>query len=179
MFDVRVAWFPRGKFTADFRRTRTRRVISAWQVSAVPSQTPARVFGLTQLFVGPSANLQVPAGDMGEGVTAYKEVTLASEIARELMEAGFLGAPETNGSQGPCLDDLVLENAGFHSFASFRTNREKFRCVRLCVGCDAQPHEKGVARPHSNPPVANARNFSATRNKAKKGWLLFFFFHQK
>ena len=70
---------------------------------------------------------------MGEGVTAYKEVTLASEIARELMEAGFLGAPETNGSQGTCLDDLVLENAGFHSFASFRTNREKFRCVCVLV----------------------------------------------
>lgn len=69
---------------------------------------------------------------MGEGVTAYREFTFAPEIARELTEAGFLGAPDSNRPQGLCLDERVLEAAGFHSFASFRTNREKFRCV-ACV----------------------------------------------
>lgn len=66
---------------------------------------------------------------MGGGVTAYKEVTSAWEIARELADAGFLGAPETSVLQGSCLDERVLEAAGFQAFASFRTNREKFRWV--------------------------------------------------
>lgn len=72
------------------------------------------------------------AGDMGEGVTAYREVTSAWEIARELADAGFLGAPETNVLQGSHLDERVLEAAGFQAFASFRTNREKFRWVHAC-----------------------------------------------
>ena len=67
------------------------------------------------------------AGDMGEGVTAYREVTSAWEIARELADAGFLGAPETKTVRESCLDERVLEAAGFQTFAAFRTNREKFR----------------------------------------------------
>lgn len=79
---------------------------------------------------------QVPslaAGDMGEGVTAYREITLAWEIVGELADAGFLGAQETNNPRGSCLDERVLKAAGFQAFASFRTNRAKFRWVRMHV----------------------------------------------
>ena len=79
-------------------------------------------------------------GDMGEGVTAYREITSAREIARELADAGFLGAPETNTSHDTCLDEQVLEAAGFQAFASFRTNREKFRWVRVCGFAVRQKH---------------------------------------
>lgn len=64
---------------------------------------------------------------MGEGVTAYREVTAPSEIARELREAGFLGESITHHLQGSRLDKRVLEAAGFEAFASFRTNRLKYR----------------------------------------------------
>lgn len=77
---------------------------------------------------------QVPAADVGEGATAYREVTLASEITRELIKGGFLGASEATILQGSCLDERMLEGAGFQTFASFRTNREKFRCVCACEG---------------------------------------------
>lgn len=78
---------------------------------------------------------QIPslaAGDMGEGVTAYREITSAWQIARELADAGFLGEPETNILKGSCLDERALKDAGFQAFASFRTNREKIRWVRAC-----------------------------------------------
>ncbi len=89
---------------------------------------------------------------MGEGVTAYREVTFAPEIAKELTEAGFLGAPDSNGPQGLCLNERVLEAAGFHSFASFRTNRAKFRCV-ACVSSETTRlllAKTGIARPCLN-----------------------------
>lgn len=78
------------------------------------------------------ASLKVPAGDGGKGVTAYKEVTLASEIMRELKLAGFLGAPESHVGSGSSLDESMLKAAGFEVFASFRTNRAKYRCGLLC-----------------------------------------------
>eukprot|EP00903_Cladosiphon_okamuranus_P011593 g10903.t1 len=83
--------------------------------------------------------LKIPslaAGDMGEGVTAYREVTSAWEIAKELADSGFLGAPETNVLQGSRLDERGLEAAGFQAFASFRTNREKFRLKGFAVDID-------------------------------------------
>ena len=81
---------------------------------------------------------QIPslaAGDMGEGVTAYREITSAWQIARELTDAGFLGEPETNILQGSCLDERALKDAGFQAFASFRTNREKIRWVPVVFVC--------------------------------------------
>lgn len=75
----------------------------------------------------------MPAGDGGRGTTAYREITLASEIVRELELAGFLGAFESHG--GPIrslLDESVLKAAGFEAFASFRTNRAKYRCELRC-----------------------------------------------
>lgn len=66
---------------------------------------------------------------MGEGATAYREVIVATKIATELREAGFLGTPEAPTLQGSHLNEQALEAAGFEIFASFRTNREKIRCV--------------------------------------------------
>lgn len=77
----------------------------------------------------------MPAGDVGEEATAYREVTLASEIARELVLAGFINASEAGDIGGMCLDEGVLEAAGFEAFASFRTNREKYRYIRACWWC--------------------------------------------
>lgn len=74
--------------------------------------------------------VQMPAGDVGDEATAYREVTLASEIARELLLAGFLGASEALDIEGLCLDEGLLEAAGFEAFATFRTNREKYRYER-------------------------------------------------
>lgn len=79
----------------------------------------------------------MPAGDVGEGATAYKEITLASEIARELLVAGFLSASEARNIEGLCLGEGMLEAAGFEAFASFRTNREKYRYA-LGVGIGAR-----------------------------------------
>eukprot|EP00752_Nemacystus_decipiens_P010512 g9362.t1 len=76
------------------------------------------------------------AGDMGEGVTAYREITSAWEIARDLEDAGFLGAPGTNILHGSSLDERRLIAAGFQAFASFRTNREKFRLKGFAVDID-------------------------------------------
>ncbi|CAM9362077.1 unnamed protein product [Ectocarpus fasciculatus] len=80
--------------------------------------------------------LKVPAADVGEGVTAYREVTAPSEIARKLREAGFLGESKTHHPQGSRLDKRVLETAGFEAFASFRTNRLKYRWGVFAVDID-------------------------------------------
>ncbi|CAM9204419.1 unnamed protein product, partial [Hapterophycus canaliculatus] len=78
----------------------------------------------------------VPAADVGEGATAYREVTVASEIAAELRDAGFLPTPEACILQGSHLNDRALEAAGFEAFASFRTNREKIRLEGFTVDID-------------------------------------------
>ena len=84
-------------------------------------------------FMASGLVVQMPAGDVGEEATAYKEITLASEIARELQVAGFLSASEARDIDTLCLDEGVLEAAGFEAFASFRTNREKYRCALLML----------------------------------------------
>lgn len=78
---------------------------------------------------------KVPAGDgEGKGVTAYREVTLPQDIARELTAAGLLrtstAAQDLQGLGRAALDEGVLEEAGFEAFGCFRTNRVKYRCVR-------------------------------------------------
>ncbi|CAM9525562.1 unnamed protein product, partial [Laminaria digitata] len=78
----------------------------------------------------------MPAGDVGDEATAYREVTLASEIARELLLAGFLGASEALDIEGLCLDEGLLEAAGFEAFATFRTNRKKYSLNRYGVDID-------------------------------------------
>lgn len=111
--------------------------------------------------------VQVPAGDGGKGVTAYKEVTLAAEIARELIAAGFLPESEAHNVQGSPLDDGVLEAAKFEVFASFRTNRSKYRCVWLfcllfglrCRKCGV-PDGRKKCVPRSS---ALAKNIAKTR----------------
>lgn len=57
------------------------------------------------------------------GAEAYREVTSAQEIARELTGAGFFSIERV------LVDDAVLKAEGFAPFASFRTNRTKFKCV--------------------------------------------------
>lgn len=75
----------------------------------------------------------MPAGERreSEGVTAYREVTSISEIAKELEAAGFLGASEAGSL--PQLGGSALSAAGFEVFASFRTNRSKYRCVHASL----------------------------------------------
>lgn len=69
---------------------------------------------------------KMPAGDGGQETTAYREVTLPSEIVEELTRAGFL-RPMASISKAFFLDARVLKAAGFEVFASFRTNRTKYR----------------------------------------------------
>ena len=75
----------------------------------------------------------MPAGDVGGEATAYREVTLASEIARELALAGFIGVSGTGDIGEVCLDEGLLEAAGLEAFASFRTNREKYRYTHVLI----------------------------------------------
>ncbi|CAM9218050.1 unnamed protein product [Scytosiphon promiscuus] len=80
--------------------------------------------------------LKMPAANVGEGATAYREVTVASAIATELREAGFLGTPEAPALQELHLNEQALEAAEFEAFASFRTNREKIGLEGFTVDID-------------------------------------------
>lgn len=94
-----------------------------WRVVAIVRF--ALTHGTLRLLHG-NAIAKMRAGDGGQGTTAYREVTRASEIAEELTTAGLLGA--TGGSSiASSLDERMLEAAGFEVFASFRTNRTKYR----------------------------------------------------
>lgn len=62
---------------------------------------------------------------------AYREVSSAREIAQELRTSGFLGVADSCDGTGESLDEKVLEAAGFEAFASFRTNRKKYRCASV------------------------------------------------
>eukprot|EP00904_Undaria_pinnatifida_P010181 jgi/Undpi1/6293/HiC_scaffold_20.g08777.m2 len=101
--------------------------------------------------------LKMPAGDVGEEATAYKEITLASEIARELQVAGFLSASEARDIDTLCLDEGVLEAAGFEAFASFRTNREKYSLDRFSVDIDRASfgHQVVEIEQMSSPKMAD------------------------
>lgn len=79
--------------------------------------------------------LKMPAGDGGQETTAYREVTLPSEIVEELTRAGFL-RPMASISKAFFLDARVLKAAGFEVFASFRTNRTKYRIGQHTVDID-------------------------------------------
>lgn len=78
----------------------------------------------------------MPVGGSGEGVTAYREVTLASEIVRELKVAKFLESSDRDDLRAAWLNEAELEAAGFEVFACFRTNRAKYRCVLLILGAN-------------------------------------------
>lgn len=67
---------------------------------------------------------KIPAAEGGNGFTAYREITLASEIAEVLKAAGFLGDEKVANGE---INERMLEGAGFRIFASFRTNRTKYR----------------------------------------------------
>lgn len=60
-------------------------------------------------------------------MTAYREVSSSAEIARELKVAGFVIDPEGSTPSAFSLDERSLDTAGFEAFASFRTNRIKYR----------------------------------------------------
>ena len=76
-------------------------------------------------------SMKVPAAEGGGGIiTAFKEITHASEIVGELKAAGLLGSQEDKASANGVDEKMLLnliEAAGFTMFASFRTNRTKYR----------------------------------------------------
>lgn len=88
-----------------------------------------------------SAKIAAGSGEIGpvalqadgkEVVTeAYREVTVAAEIARELQLAGLLGGEDSTSLMGSSLNEGTLEAAGFKAFASYRTNRIKYRYVAV------------------------------------------------
>lgn len=67
------------------------------------------------------------ASQTASGAEAYWEVTADGDIAKELKTLEFPGLSDSSSSSGQPLDDRVLEAAGFETFASFRTNRIKYR----------------------------------------------------
>lgn len=102
--------------------------------------------------------IKVPAAEGGNGVTAYREITLASQIAEELKAAGFLGSgvKESAVVSTDEVNERMLEGAGFRMFASFRTNRTKYRYADTFYDGIFRIERRFSTRPTTLRLIANA-----------------------